>query len=198
MSHQKLLNSLLKQKLQGENTNITSKKPNNIKKPSLKEVMSIINMFDPNSNYYKNDEEDKDNKNNIIMKQSNKTSGQLVESNNTGNDNNNTLDVIEIAEKLNNMYVKKTDDIPNKYLFCQKTKMYLPVGYRYVGYHTSNDTGKKTFLYTRKENNVFVIHCLGKKIDTHDNYDVYEQIDITSQLPNHIIQTVINGNEIVI
>lgn len=209
MSHQKLLNSLLKQKKQAtlqKNNNINNTKPQNrflekksTKKeqkpttnpPSLKEMMSLLNMFDPNSNFGKDNDFDDDI--DEIVEKTKKDFFMAKEKMKQSQENN---EEIETAKKLDKMYVKKTDENPNKYLFCSKTNMYLPVGYRYAGYHTSRKTGKKTYLYTRKEEDSFVVHCLGQQMDTHNNYDVYQQIDLTQQLPTNIMENVANGIEI--
>lgn len=192
MSHQKLLNSLLKQKntqndinnQQKNNPNLQKPVPNNqVKSPSLKEMMSLLNMFDPNSNFNKDIDE--------VVETTKKDF--FIAKNKKSKDSN---EEIETAQKLDKMYVKKTDKNPNKYLFSSKTNMYLPVGYRYAGHHTSRTTGKKTYLYTRKEEDSFVVHCLGQQIDTHNNYDVYQQIDLTQQMPIQIIENVANGIEI--
>lgn len=224
MSHQKLLNSLLRAKQQPisnqtpvpnqspynkrpPNQSLYNQKPvskSNNKEPSLQEMMSLLNMFDPNKMGNKQNGEISDimnDKKDIIdkvmkgVKNNNENDNKNHSENNskkTGNE-----DELEDAKKLDKMYVKKTDENPNKYLFCDKTNMYLPSGYRYAGYHTSRQTKQKTFLYTRKDDRgLFVVHCLGKKIDTHNNYDVYQQINITAQLPCHIIKMVSEGKEI--
>jgi hypothetical protein len=187
MSHQKLLNSLLKQKKQQQDTNniknlkqynnniqqnkqanlMANALKNEVKKPeppSLKEILNLVNMFNPE---HLRDDED------VICTTSSET------------------------QALDKMYIKELDKIPNKYLLCKQTGMYLPVGYRYAGYHTSKDNGTKIHLYTRKnEYGYYVVHCLGKKLEKHEKYDVYQPIDLTSQLPNTIMQMVRDGIEI--
>jgi len=188
MSHQKLLNSLIKQKKEQQqmgsnkqlpkqnNTNMQKYKQSNqminalnneVKKPeppSLKEILNLVNMFNPD-----NIRDDED----VVCTTSQET------------------------QALDKMYVKELDENPNKYLFCKQTGMYLPVGYRYAGYHTSKDDGRKIYLYTRKnESGYFVVHCLGKKLEKHEKYDVYQPIDLTSQLPSTIMQMVRDGIEI--
>ena len=99
------------------------------------------------------------------------------------------------------MYIKPIEDSNdiNKHLYCQQSGMYLPVGYRYAGYHISKNNGKKTVLYTRRnEEGYFVVHCLGQKVNKHDNYDVYIPIDLTSQLGTKLMQKVKDGIELII
>jgi hypothetical protein len=186
MSHQKLLDSLIKKKKQKQmSSNIQPLTQNNnkgntkktvqmvnalnneVKKqepPSLKEILNLVNMFNPE---HLRDDED------IVCTTSQET------------------------QALDKMYIKQLDENPNKYLFCKQSGMYLPVGYRYAGYHTSKDNGNKIHLYTRKnESGYFVVHCLGKKMEKHENYDVYQPIDLTSQLPSTIMQMVRDGVEI--
>lgn len=179
MSHQKLLNSLINKNKQEnvsgkfpvDNKNVSKQNVNNKEKsnknqPSLKELMKMLNMFDPNNlkDIDIDAPECKDNPEQLL--------------------------------KLDKMYVKTLDENPNKYLLCKLTGMYLPTGYRYAGYHLSS-SNKKTALYTRQnEDGYYVVHCLGKKVDKHNNYDVYEPIDITSKLPNTMMQMVKDGIEI--
>lgn len=171
MSHQKLLNSILNQNKIKQNASGNNQKKPETKQPSLKELMNILNMLDPDGKTLPNDFE------------------EVIKSQSTESDN---------KQRLEKMYIKPMNDPNNinKYLFCQQSGMYLPVGYRYAGYHTSKDN-KKTILYTRQnEDGYYVVHCLGKKVEKHNNYDVYLPIDISSQLDNKIMQMVKDGIEI--
>lgn len=177
MSHQKLLQSLLNKaketetqnnKQSNNKSNNQPPKPQLPKPPSLKEMMNLLKMIDPDA------------PDNIE---------ELIDS----------AQPEEKKVKLDKMYVKQITDSNNinQYLFCKQSGMYLPVGYRYAGYHTSKSNNNKTVLYTRQnEEGYYVVHCLGQKVDKHNNYDVYVPIDITSQLNTRLMQMVKDGIEI--
>lgn len=173
MSHQKLLQSLLNKAKETDSKNnqtpVKNNKPKPLKtEPSLKDMMNLLKMIDPDA---------PDEIEDIV--------------------NNNTHPDKKV--KLDKMYVKQIEDPNNinKYLYCEQSEMYLPSGYRYAGVHTSKTTNKKTILYTRKnEEGYYVVHCLGQKVDKHNNYDVYLPIDVTSQLDSRLMQMVKDGIEL--
>lgn len=130
--------------------------------------------------------------------QSNSQSNSQLNPQNQSNPLNNMIDPDEIVENkpIDGMYVKrKKPDTPiNKYLYCPDADQYLPVGYRYAGYHTGQNK-TKTHMFTKRDSrtNCFVVHCQGNVTGQHGNYDIYQIIDVTDQLPKEMMQLVRDG-----
>ena len=181
MSHKDLFNKLSKPKSN---------------QPSLKEVMNILNFFDPNK-FDDNDVEVEMRKEEKLLKrQQNKqlNNNKLVDKPiNKPINRDEEEDETEEKIKLEGMYLRKLEEPINQYLFCQESQNYVPVGYRYAGKHISK-TKQTTYLYTKKdESELFVVHCLGKVIGQHENYQIHEPLDITSQLTKSDMSRVRDG-----